>query len=210
MLQAGAMVNYIAQHFGCSRQTIHNLNTRFAITGSVRDRPRPGQHRVTSQQDDRYITLTHLRNRFSPATATARQLGVNAQTIRNRLRQNNIPIRVRRSYTGPILTARHRAARLLWAQRHLHWTRRQWHYVIFSDESRFSVSHADGKVRVYRRRNERYAQCCVKERDSFGGGSVMVWGGIMGNVKTDLLVVHGNPNAKRYVNLRNNNLLPFM
>ena len=168
------MVNYVAQHFGCSRQTIHNLNIRFAITGPVRDRPRPGQHRVTSQQDDRYITLTHLRNRFSPATATARQLGVNAQTIRNRLRQNNI--RVRRPYTGPILTARHRAARLLWVQRHLQWTRRQWHNMIFSDESRFSVSHADGRIRVYQRRNERYAQCCVKERDSFGGGSVMVWG----------------------------------
>ena len=31
--------------------------------------------------------------------------------------------------------------------------RRQWHNVIFSDKSRFSVSHADGRVRVYRRRN---------------------------------------------------------
>ena len=41
MLQTGAMVNDVAQHFGCSRQTIHNLNTRFAIIGSVRDRPRP-------------------------------------------------------------------------------------------------------------------------------------------------------------------------
>ena len=37
MLQAAAMVNDVAQHFGCSRQAIHNLNTRFAITGSVRD-----------------------------------------------------------------------------------------------------------------------------------------------------------------------------
>ena len=71
MLQAGAMVNDVAQHFGCSCQTIHNLKTMFAITGSVRDRPGPGQRRVTSQQDDRYITLTQLQNRFLPATATA-------------------------------------------------------------------------------------------------------------------------------------------
>ena len=53
MLQAGAMVNGVAQHFECPRQTIHILFTRFAITGSIRDRPRPGQRRVTSQQDDR-------------------------------------------------------------------------------------------------------------------------------------------------------------
>ena len=48
------------------------------------------------------------------------------------------------------------------------------------------------------------------ERDRFGGGNIMVWGGIMGNVKTDLVVVQGNLNAQRYVNLLNNNLLPFM
>ena len=71
MLQAGAMVNDVAQHFRCSRQTIHNFNTRFLITCYVRDRPRPGQRRVTSQLDDHYNTLTHLRNRFLPATATA-------------------------------------------------------------------------------------------------------------------------------------------
>ena len=87
------------------------------------------------------------------------------------LRQNNIPIRARRPYTGPNLTARYRAARLLW----VHWTHRQWHNVICSDESRFSISHANGRVRVYRRRNERYAQCCVRERDRLGAGSVMVW-----------------------------------
>ena len=125
------------------------------ISVSIRDCPLPGQRRVTSQQDDPYITLTHLRNRFLPATATARQLWVHAQTIRHLLRQNSIPIRARRPYTGPILTARHRAARLLWAQRHLHWTRRQWHNVIFCAESRLNRSHVDGRVRVYRRGNER-------------------------------------------------------
>ena len=81
MLQAGAMVNEVAQHFGCSDQTIHNLNTRFAVIGSIHDHLRPGQRHVTSQQDDRYITLTHLCNQFLPAMATAQQLGVNAQTI---------------------------------------------------------------------------------------------------------------------------------
>ena len=43
-----------------------------------------------------------------------------------------------------------------------------------------------------------------------GSGSVIVWGGIMGNVRTDLVVVQGNLNAQCYVNLLNNNLFPFM
>ena len=52
--------------------------------------------------------------------------------------------------------------------------RRVW----FSDESRFMLQKRDGRTRVYRRRNERFARNCVLEVDNFGGGSVMMWGAI--------------------------------
>jgi len=42
------------------------------------------------------------------------------------LRRNAQPIRARRPYTGQIMTQRHRAARLLWARRHLNWRRADW------------------------------------------------------------------------------------
>ena len=161
MHTAGMSVNNIVLHFGCSRQTIHNLRTRYATTGEVRDRPRSGRPRATSGRDDRFITVTHLRNRFIPATVTARQLGVLAQMIRNRLRHNRAPIRAPRPYTGQIINAHHRAACLAWAHRHRHWARAQWRNVFFTDKSRFRVSFVYGRVRVYRRRNERFAQCCV-------------------------------------------------
>ena len=76
------------------------------------------------------------------------------------------------------------------------------------DESRFTVSHADGRMHIYRSRNERLADCCIRERDRFGGGSIMVWGGIMGNLKTDLVIIPGNVNA--HINVLNNTMLPFM
>ena len=60
MLRAGAMINHVAQHFGCSRQTSHNLTTRFTNTGSVGDLPRSGRPPVTSGRDDRVMTLSHL------------------------------------------------------------------------------------------------------------------------------------------------------
>ena len=69
--------------------------------------------------------------------------------------------------------------RLNWARVHTRWIRRRWNTVLFSDESRLSLQRGDGRVRVYRRRNVRYADCCVLERDRFGGGgSVMVWAAI--------------------------------
>ena len=115
-----------------------------------------------------------------------------------RLRQARQPIRPRRPYVGQVLTACHRAARLQWAQRH--WERQQWARVLFSDESKFNPSHHDGGIRVFRRRGERFADNCLIERDRFGGGSVMVWGGIMGRRKTNLIVVQGNHNAQGYIN----------
>ena len=53
----------------------------------------------------------------------------------------------------------------------------------FFDEFRFNLSHHDVRIRVFRRRGERFADNCLIERDRFGGGSVMVSGGIMGRRK---------------------------
>ena len=48
VLKAGSMVNDIAHHFGCSRQTIHDLMNWYNSTASVRVRARPGRTRVTT------------------------------------------------------------------------------------------------------------------------------------------------------------------
>jgi hypothetical protein len=39
---------------------------------------------------------------------------------------------------------------------------------------------------------------CVIQRQSFGGGSVMVWGGITAHGRTPLVVVAGNLTGMRY------------
>ena len=101
---------------------------------------------------------------------------------------------------GQVLKARHRAARLQWAQRHFCWGQQQWARVLFSDESRFNLSHHDGRILVFRRRGERFADNCLIETDRFGGGSIMVWDGIMGRRKTNLIVVQGNLSAQGYIN----------
>lgn len=200
MLRAGVSVALVSRAFGCSRQTIFSLRNRYLQTGRVQDRQRSGRPRVTTRRRDNYIRLTHLRRRFLPATDTARALGITAQTVRNRLREANPPIQARRPYTGQVLTARHRVARLNWARQHRIFRRQDWRRVLFSDECRFNLSHADGRERVYRRNGERFVDVCVRERDRFGGGSIMVWGGIMGQMKTRLIFINGNLNAQRYVN----------
>jgi hypothetical protein len=87
------------------------------------------------------------------------------------------------------LKRRHRIARLQWVRARLRWRRNTWQSILFSDESKFNLKFSDGRVRIYRRRRERFADGCVKETDRFGGGGVMVWGGISHFGKTNLQIV---------------------
>ena len=98
------------------------------------------------------------------------------------------------------LTDARRAVRRDWLQRHRphQFPRHQWQRILFSDESRFSLFRADGRKRVYRRKNERYADACVIERDRFGGGSVMVWWAIAHGFKSPLVTVDGTLTTLKY------------
>ncbi|GFS19765.1 transposable element Tc1 transposase, partial [Elysia marginata] len=53
-----------------------------------------------------------------------------------------------------------------------------WNKHMFSDESKFLLERQDGRKRVFRRVNERLVPQCLSQARAFGGGSVMVWGGI--------------------------------
>lgn len=144
--------------------------------------------------------MRHLRNRLLPATDTAGNIPglrrVSGDTIRRRLREYGL--RARRPSVQPTLLHRHRVARLQWARQHVRFGIDNWRRVLFTDESRFQLSQADGRQRVYRRRGERYADNCVVERRPYGGGGVMVWGGFTAHRRTQLVVIRGNLNGLRY------------
>lgn len=81
---------------------------------------------------------------------------MSTQTFRNRF--HAAILRSRRPVVRPPLTGRHRRNRLLFAHDFVH--------VLFTDESKFCEDFNDVR------------DSCITERDQFGGGSVLVWGGI--------------------------------
>lgn len=118
------------------------------------------------------MTTKNLAQRLRQATGTL----ISHYTARNRLRAARLT--ARRPYKGVLLTVRHRAAREKWARQHSCWTRQRWKRVVFTDESKFNLRGADGRVRVWRRRGERMDPANVIEYDHYGGGSVLIWGGM--------------------------------
>ena len=124
--------------------------------------------------------VCHLRNRTVAASTTAAGIPglrkISSQTVCNQLRQHGIGLR--RPYFGAVLTPLHRREIVRWYNRLRCWKFRNWRRIWFSDESRFLLQKRDSRIRIYRRRNERFSSSCVQEVDSFRGGNVMMWADI--------------------------------
>ena len=96
MVEGWLSYRQVAERMGCSHTTIARLVERHNAMGSVNDRQRPGRERVTTRQQDRYIVLSHLRDRFRTSVETAQEtvgthnLRVSALTVRRRLQERGI------------------------------------------------------------------------------------------------------------------------
>nr|CAH7715345.1 unnamed protein product [Callosobruchus chinensis] len=77
---------------------------------------------------------------------------ISTATIRRRVLASGL--RCRRPLRVPLLTARHRTARLQWARAHQDWLLPQWRNVLFSDKSTFGLVSDDYRERVWREREE--------------------------------------------------------
>ncbi|GFV08009.1 HTH_Tnp_Tc3_2 domain-containing protein [Trichonephila clavipes] len=71
--------------------------------------------------------------------------------------------------------------------------------VIFSDESRFSLSADDHRTRVWRRTGQRSDPAFIVERHTAISQGVTVWGAISWDTRSSLVVLQGTLTARRYV-----------
>lgn len=201
-LQDGISFREVGRRLGVSHSVIQRLLERFQATGRADNRPRSGRPRSTNRREDRMLCREALRDRTVTSStlraqlAQAANINVSSATIRRRLHEYGLASR--RPVVRVPLTEGHRQARAAWCRRHVRWNRQQWSQVLFTDESRFALSFNDGRVRVWRRPGERYADNAVREVDRYGGGSVMVWGGFSRQDRTPLYVIRGSLTGQRY------------
>ena len=186
LLMQGQRQQQVTNHFGVNVSTIERLVRHLRETGQLADRPRSGRNRHLTATETALNTVGTHNRQISPKTVGSRLC--------------EIGLRACRPYVGLPLTQARRLRRMAWLMAHALrlFPMRQWRRVLFTDESRFTLYRADDRCRVYRRRGERFADAYVVERDRFGGGSVMVWGGTAHGIKSQLIIVVGNMTAVRY------------
>ncbi|GFS74660.1 HTH_Tnp_Tc3_2 domain-containing protein [Trichonephila clavipes] len=110
--------------------------------------------RVTTPNEDRYLTVTAKKKRRSTASDLSRQLSsaigtsVSRQTMHRRLRHIGLyacsPVRC------IPFPATHCHLPLTWSREHALWVPQQWSGVMFSNESRFSVQSDSRRTLIWR------------------------------------------------------------
>ncbi|GFW04683.1 transposable element Tcb1 transposase [Trichonephila clavipes] len=192
----------VAREFDIAHSVVSWLWKSFKTTGMCSRRRGGGRVRSTTPAEDRYIVLSAKRNRRITAQRVANQFlaasgkQISRKTVARRLRGGGLY--ARRPVVCPPLTRQHRTARLQWCREHHNWTEQDWACVLFSDESRFSLSSDCRRQLIWRENGTAYRPENIQEKDRYPTCSIMVWAGIMINGRTRLHVV-ANGTIHRYI-----------
>ncbi|GFU71519.1 transposable element Tcb2 transposase [Trichonephila clavipes] len=211
-LEEGRSVTSVAAEFGIAHSIVSRLWRQFQTTGTAIRGFSSGRPRGTTPADDRYIVLQARRNRRQTAGEIARHTTqvtgrpISRFTVAKRLHGGGLF--ARRPVRCVPLTPAHRRRRSLWCREHRNWRDNEWGRVLFTDESRFSLSSDSHRILIWRERGSRNHPSNIIERDRYGGRGVLVWGGIMLGSRTDLHIFDaGSVNGTRYCN---EILLPYV
>ncbi|GFT11304.1 transposable element Tcb1 transposase [Trichonephila clavipes] len=160
--EAGWSDRRIGRHLGRSDMVVARCWQQWITEGRVYRRGGSGRPRNTNDREDRAIrrvatsapttSLASIQRHLPPS----RHPVPSRETIRRRLTE--VGLRSRRPLKRLPLTPHHRQCRLDFCRPRATWSVTDWRRVIFSDESRFSLSTDDHRTRVWRRTGQRYCR----------------------------------------------------
>ncbi|GFS70485.1 zinc finger protein 732 [Trichonephila clavipes] len=149
--------------------------------------------------DIAHSVVSRLWKSFKTTGMCSRRHGEVVLEVR-RLLKTDISSYQQKRTGAPQLSRQHRTARLQWCREHHNWTEQDWTCVLFSDESRFSLSSDCRLQMIWRESGTAYRPENIQEKDRYPTCSIMVWAGIMINGRTRLhVVVNGTMTGQRYI-----------
>ncbi|GFV01312.1 transposable element Tcb1 transposase [Trichonephila clavipes] len=142
-IEEGRKITDVAREFDIAHRFVSRLWKSFKTTGMCSRRhgevvlstmPAEDRYIVLSAKGKRRTTAQQVANRFLGASGKQ----ISRKTVARRLRGGGLY--ARRPVVCVPLTRQHHTARLQWCREHHNWTEQDWACVLFSDESRFSLS----------------------------------------------------------------------
>ena len=121
---------------GLHYTVVSRLVRKHTQTNNVKDLPRSGRPRVTSDRDDRALQRLVRRMPFATSPVLKQHWLPNrrlsTRTVRNRLKSAGL--KSRRVIKRPLFADRHRRTRLAWCLARRCWNLRTWRKIHWSDE----------------------------------------------------------------------------
>ncbi|GFS99042.1 transposable element Tcb2 transposase [Trichonephila clavipes] len=151
--------------------SFHDFGDNFKTTGTAIRGFSSGRPRGTTPADERYIVLQARRNRRQTAGEIARHTTqatgrpISRFTVARRLHGGGLF--ARRPVRCVTLTPAHRRRRSLWYREHRNWRDNEWGRVLFTDESRFSLSSDSHRILIWREWGSRNTPSNIIERDRY-------------------------------------------
>lgn len=202
---SGKSIRQISKELHISRSTIGRHIQQQRENRAIGTK-KMGRSKKTTKKTDRMIALAAKRDRFQTQFKLSRQFNVSITTIRDRLRKKNIRSRVANEEDVSKILKR---KRLQWCRQRKRENFRKW---IYSDESSFELKNVSVPHRmfVHRTKREKYAECCTIALTTNSRQKLMVWGAISYTGPVAFGFVGGRINARRYIEVLTDNLLPFL
>ncbi|GFT95695.1 transposable element Tcb1 transposase [Trichonephila clavipes] len=151
-LEEDRSVTSVAAELGIAHSIVSRLWRQFQTTGTAIRGFSSGRPRGTTPADNRYIVLQARRNRRQTAGEIARHTTqatgrpISRFTVARRLHGGGLF--ARRPVRCVPLTPAHRRMRSLWCREHRNWRDNKWGRVLFTDESRFSLSSDSHRILI--------------------------------------------------------------
>lgn len=205
--EQGFSNGYISRTMGIHKSTVARWIKRKEEDGDVKNRPHTGAHRKTTVSQDRQIRRFSENHPFFSARQIqqALNLTVSSRTVIRRLREGGL--RARNAAVKETMSVSHREARLAFATGNVDRTLQFWRRVVFTDEKVFSTAPT-GRVLVYRPKGARYDPKYIYSCRRSGRESVTVWAWISAEGCGLLWEVEGRLDARNYVSILENVMLP--
>ncbi|GFX29489.1 transposable element Tcb2 transposase [Trichonephila clavipes] len=144
-IEEGRKITDVAREFDIAHSVVSRLWKSFKTTGMCSRRH--GGDRVRRKQ-------------------------ISRKTVARRLRGGGLY--AHRPVVCVPLTRQHRTACLQWCREHHNWTEQDWACVLFSDESRFSLSSDCRRQLIWRESGTAYRPENIQEKDRYPTCSIMV------------------------------------